>query len=343
MLSIVFGAGLGLQIWRAKAQDKPFVGYYLRRMAILFAIGLAHCLFLWFGDILTSYAIVAVAALFISMLPERGMLAVAVACLVWFVVCSVLFAFLAGLQPSPPAQPPTPVPLVFTADGLDNWWHWYFSAENQVRVYRDGPVWEMICNRAIFLVMYIFMFWFFLAWYLLACFLIGIWLVRRRFFDNGAIPRPWLFPAIGSAFGLGLAIEFVAALAYCLYPDSQLPAGVSMLGALPMALGYLSLILLWSQRHPAGWLRNSLEAVGRTALSNYLLQSLLCNLIFYCYGLRLFGQVGYAAAFGIVILVWLIEIAVTLLWTRYFAMGPVEWAWRSLAEGQAKQLRLRTT
>src|SRR5262249_48211491 len=63
MLSILFGAGLGLQMWRAKAQDKPFVGYYLRRMAILFAIGVAHCLFLWFGDILTSYAIVAVGAL----------------------------------------------------------------------------------------------------------------------------------------------------------------------------------------------------------------------------------------------------------------------------------------
>lgn len=338
LLSILFGAGLGLQMWRAKAHDKPFVGYYLRRMAILFAIGLAHCLFLWFGDILTSYAIVAVAALFISMLPERGMLAIAAGCLVWFAGCSVLLALVTSQHAPAPSQPPAPVPLVWSADGIEKWWEWYFSAENQLRVYRDGPVWEMAANRAIFLLMYVFMFWLLLAWYLLACFLLGIWLVRRGLFHDIARHRSWLFWGLGLGFGLGLPVELLAALVYCLRPESQMPGFIGMLGALPMSLGYLGLILLWSQQGTAGPLRNVLEAVGRTALSNYLLQSVLCNLVFYSYGLRLYGQVGYATAFGSVVLIWLVEIGVTLLWSRYFAMGPVEWAWRSLAEGRPKLL-----
>jgi uncharacterized protein len=343
LLSILFGAGLALQIWRAKASGKPFVGYYLRRMAILFAIGLAHCLFLWFGDILTSYAIVAVGALFVSMLPERGMLAIGAGCLFWFAVCSVLLALLMTLQPGPPAQPPAPAPLVFTADGLGKWFEWFLSAENQTRVYRDGPIWEMMFSRACFLFFYIFMFWLFLAWYLLSCFLIGIWLSRRGVFSDVAVHRTPILWGIAVCIAVGLPIQLASAIAYAFRPDSQLPGFIAMTGALPTSLAYLGLILLWSESGFAGWLRTSLQAVGRTALSNYLLQSVLCNLIFYCSGLRLYGQVGHAGAFGIVLLIWLTEIAVSVLWSRWFQMGPVEWAWRSLAEGRARPLLARPT
>jgi uncharacterized protein len=343
LLSILFGAGLALQIWRAKASGKPFVGYYLRRMAILFAIGLAHCLFLWFGDILTSYAIVAVGALFISMLPERGILAIAAGCLVWFAAFSVLLGLLAAVQPGPPAQPPTPTPFVLTADGLGKWFEWFLSAENQTRVYRDGPIWEMILSRAWYLVIYVFMFWLFLAWYILACFLLGICLARRGVFSDVAEHRSAIRWGIAVCLGVGLPIQLLGALVYVLRPDSQLSGFIGMTGALPMSLAYLGLVLLWAERGPAGWFRASLQTVGRTALSNYLLQSVLCNLIFYCYGLRLYGQVGHAGAFAIVVLIWVVAIGVSVVWSRYFQMGPVEWAWRSLAEGQARPLLARGT
>src|SRR5262249_32747356 len=156
-------------------------------------------------------------------------------------------------------------------------------------------------------------------------FLLGIWLVRRGLFHDIAGHRSWLLGGVGLGFGLGLPAELLAALVYYLRPESQMPGLIGMLAALPMSLAYLSLILLWWQYGGADRLRTSLEAVGRTALSNYLLQSVLCNLVFYCYGLRLYGQVGYATAFGIVVLIWLAQIGITRLWSRYFAIGPVEW------------------
>src|SRR5438876_3704059 len=63
MLAILFGAGLALQMNRAKAAGRPFARYYIWRQALLFFLGLAHCLLLWFGDILSSYAIVGLGGL----------------------------------------------------------------------------------------------------------------------------------------------------------------------------------------------------------------------------------------------------------------------------------------
>src|SRR5262249_54385339 len=94
MLSVLFGAGLSLQISRSRLSEGAFTAYYLRRMAILLAIGFAHALFLWFGDILTSYAIVAVGALFVSRMPTRAILAVIASCLIWFVGCSLAMLML---------------------------------------------------------------------------------------------------------------------------------------------------------------------------------------------------------------------------------------------------------
>jgi uncharacterized protein len=57
LFSLLFGAGFALQIERAQARGRPFVWTYLRRLAMLFVIGIIHALLIWYGDILVAYSI----------------------------------------------------------------------------------------------------------------------------------------------------------------------------------------------------------------------------------------------------------------------------------------------
>ncbi len=82
-------------------------------------------------------------------------------------------------------------------------------------------------------------------------------------------------------------------------------------------------------------------AVGQTALSNYLLTSLLCQWIF-CFGpWKLYGQLEYYQAVYVVFAVWAVNLIVSPLWLRAFEFGPCEWLWRSLTYWKLQPMRLR--
>jgi uncharacterized protein len=73
-----------------------------------------------------------------------------------------------------------------------------------------------------------------------------------------------------------------------------------------------------------------IAAVGQTALSNYLLTSLLCNIIFFWGPWKLYGQLEYYQLYGVVAAVWIVNLLWSAPWLRRFQFGPAEWMWRSL-------------
>jgi uncharacterized protein len=83
-------------------------------------------------------------------------------------------------------------------------------------------------------------------------------------------------------------------------------------------------------------------AVGQTALSNYLLTSLLCQLIFRWGPWKLYGQLEYYQLNYVVVAVWAINLVVSPLWLRAFEFGPVEWLWRSLTYWKLQPMRVRS-
>jgi uncharacterized protein len=98
-------------------------------------------------------------------------------------------------------------------------------------------------------------------------------------------------------------------------------------GNLFVALGWVALVMLLCQR---GWPLRSVAAVGRMALTNYLLQSVICTTIFYGHGFGLFGRVDRAGQLAIVLGIWAFQLLASSAWLRYFAVGPVEWLTRWL-------------
>mgnify|MGYP001002104615 FL=1 len=106
------------------------------------------------------------------------------------------------------------------------------------------------------------------------------------------------------------------------------------LGAPLLMLAYVSAFCLLALSPVWGKRLQVLAPVGQMALSNYLTQSIVCTLIFYGYGLGLFGQMGAAAGIGLTIVIYLLQIPVSHWWMRRFKYGPAEWLWRSLTYGK---------
>ncbi|MFC6771650.1 DUF418 domain-containing protein, partial [Halorubrum pallidum] len=110
-------------------------------------------------------------------------------------------------------------------------------------------------------------------------------------------------------------------------------------GSLLLAGGYLGAVTLYVRRRPDGPVTNALAAVGRTAFTNYLLQTVIATTLFYGHGLGLFGSVNRVEQYALVLVVWAVQIALSVLWLRRYRFGPVEWVWRTLTYGERQPIR----
>ena len=96
------------------------------------------------------------------------------------------------------------------------------------------------------------------------------------------------------------------------------------------SIGIFGLIMLMYKSGWFKWLFALMRPVGRMAFTNYLLQSLICGLIFYGIGFGMFGKLQRYELYYVVISVWIFEIILSHVWMRSFSFGPFEWLWRSL-------------
>jgi len=103
-----------------------------------------------------------------------------------------------------------------------------------------------------------------------------------------------------------------------------------------VAVGAPALSLFYAagtvQLHRSGKLQKfftRLSAVGKMALSNYILQSIIATTIFYSYGFGLYGSVGPAAGILITLAIFTLQLFISPLWLQYFHYGPLEWLWRT--------------
>jgi uncharacterized protein len=111
------------------------------------------------------------------------------------------------------------------------------------------------------------------------------------------------------------------------------------IGAPMLCLAYISGIALLTGIPAWNQSLRVLAPVGQMALTNYLSQSILCTLIFYGYGLGLFGRIGAAQGIALTIVIYLIQIPVSNWWMQRFRYGPAEWLWRSLTYMRIQPMR----
>ena len=88
-------------------------------------------------------------------------------------------------------------------------------------------------------------------------------------------------------------------------------------------------------------LKRRLAAVGRLALTNYLMQTVICTTLFYGWGLGLFDKLDRFALLGVVLMVWIFQLLISPPWLARFRFGPAEWLWRSLTYFRRQPMRVR--
>jgi len=339
LFSFLFGLGLAVQMMRAEARGARFLPFYLRRLSVLFLIGVAHFLLLWDGDILHNYAVDG----FILLLFRGRSLKTL---LVWagIFLCIPLLFF--GLTTCYSITRQVNPQVMNWKSFEDHPAETQKAIEDTRRIYSHGTYVEMIQFRARDLpgdtlpgIN---------DSYILGIFLLGLYAGRRGIFHDVSAHLPFIRRVQGWGLMVGVAGNAAFAVGGSFDPSptsvTQNVGRMCLLFAAPaMGFFYASTIILLTQ-HEA-WRRRlaPLAAVGRMALSNYLLQSLICTMIFYSYGLALFCKVSPSLGLLLTIIIWLIQIPLSVWWMRRFQFGPIEWLWRSLTYWQPQPMRVNRT
>ena len=103
------------------------------------------------------------------------------------------------------------------------------------------------------------------------------------------------------------------------------------LGRVPVAIGHVGAIMLFCKLPILKWLKISLAAVGKMALTNYVMHSVFAMFIFTGAGFGLFGTFQRFELLYIVFVIWIFQLILSPIWLKYYQYGPLEWIWRNLS------------
>jgi uncharacterized protein len=183
------------------------------------------------------------------------------------------------------------------------------------------------------------------VWFAGGRMLLGMSLMKLGVFSAQRARRfYWWMVALGYGIGLPLMVFDASELIRNQFSIDYLLLNAGILynafGSLVVALGHVGLMMLIVQSGAISWLTNRLAAVGRMALSNYLTHSLVCTTLFYGYGFGLFATINRTGLAGIVLAIWIFQLAISPIWLKHFRFGPAEWLWRSLTYWKIPRMRV---
>lgn len=336
IFSFLFGFGFALQIARAEERGDKNASLFKRRLFWLLVIGLAHAYLLWAGDILSIYAAMGFLLILFRRKTNSSLLKWAFV-LILIPILTYLLLYIAFVSFVPPAAV-----AQLDAAKIDFW-------NEAVTKVRQSSYLQIVSdfNLKYIVGRYASLLFEMRLPKLLAMFLLGFYAYRRGFFHDLSSHRAFIRRVLIYGLILGLIgnIAF-AALAgkEAVLPPS--PAGIIgvisyAFGVPALAFAFIALIAtLWQKE---AWRRVLvfLAPVGRMALTNYLLQTVICLLIFYGYGFGQFGRFGASRVTLIALFIFLFQILMSALWLKYFSYGPMEWVWRQLTYRRRLDLRLK--
>jgi uncharacterized protein len=354
LFSMLFGASLLLLTGRLEQLGLPAGRIYYRRLLWLFVIGLIHSYGLWFGDILVPYAMCGLVLYLFRRMSVRWLLILgSVIVLIGVAPQHGYGRFLEYIR----GQAEIVAEAGDEATAQQRQWAEIWNeiapafnpseefVEETAARYRGGYVDIFLARWPEALQMQTIAMFLFVGWRILGLMMIGMALHKNGFFRAQWTHRQYLITAI-AGYGLGLpvvAYGIEQAVAHDLdvvhfFVEGALYNYVASVG---VALGHAAVVIMVYKSGLLKAFARRLGAVGRTALSNYLLQTLIGTTLFYGYGFGLFGRVNRFALLGMVLAVWALQLWLSTLWLRHFRFGPAEWLWRSLTYKRRQPMRLK--
>jgi uncharacterized protein len=334
LFSLLFGFGFALQLARVMSTTTGSMWIYVRRMVVLFIIGMAHAL-LFDGDILMEYSILGLILVAFRNVPRPALLVLAVALLAVFPVVNLFYTpsnYELAMQVED-ALPPEVLRMG----------HPYLGSAAEV--FRENAavipprVWSNLHDPESGLAIF-------------AMFLLGLYVGRAK---NIADITARL-PMVRKVFAIGIGIGSVSALiewwltnafGYSVYAEGTASETVTFLGDMlfaygstALALGYGAGIVLLLQKPTWETVLRPFENMGRMALTIYLSGTLMFTTLFYGYGFGQLFLLGPAATTAYATLFFTTLLLFCNWWLSRFRFGPAEWLWRSLTYWKIQPMRL---
>ena len=335
LFSLLFGMGFAVMLERANATGRNGTALYARRLLALLGIGLTHALLIWSGDILLTYALLGFVLLLffrrtpVSRLPKWG--------IALYVLPLLLTVAMAGLstlaQQDPQAAAEFQKGLAAQAQQIAA------LVDGERQAFGTGSYAQAVAQRATDTGAMLGFLMFF-GPTLLGVFLLGAWFMRSGTIRDSVAHLPLFRHLRNLGFGIGLPLMLWSAWSHPTMSFSEISlssAAAQVAGQvanLLLMLAYLSVIVLamqlpvWADR--LRWL----APAGRMALTNYLMQSVVCTLVFYGYGLGFFEQLPRVWQPLFVLALFALQVMFSRSWLARYRLGPMEWLWRWMTYGQ---------
>ena len=323
VFSLLFGIGFGLQLARGGDAALP---RFKRRLRILLAIGAIHAILIWAGDMLMLYALLGFTMPWFARQSNRALVRWAVTLLAvptaLYVVALAVWTLIGSgaAQSAPGSGVPPGILAIFEAMG------------------RGGVKDAFIGNLVFLAVRWADLFASVRFPKVLGMFVLGLWTVRTGLAVSPALHRATLVRWSRLGWAVGLPANVIAAWAFVhwsyLPPSVGALLGVAMQGVgIPMlALGYAAttgLLVVDGRRFVTVF-----APLGRMALTNCLMHSIICVTLSYGFGLALWWRIGASRAMAIAAAILVVQMPLSAGWLSRFRFGPVEWAWRRLTYGR---------
>jgi len=329
LFSFLFAIGFTIQLGRLEQrQPGSFTAIYVRRVLVLFVIGLIHTCLIWAGDVLHVYALFGLLLLLIRGWPDRAIVGVIGMCLLFpgFVSAIRLLTRssedVARLVVIEQANEASNNAAFGTGSFLDA------AMENT----RESIAFYTDPNALPFTI------WFYVM--IAATMMLGLLAGRHEWIQRANDHLPlvrrvqWWSLAVGVGCGVVVTLGNV-------FIDPLAPSPFKIVTSTCYAVARMSLMMFYVAtivRLAANesWCRRlqPMAAAGRMPLTNYLMQSVIGTFIFYGWGLGLWGKVGYALQLALAFAIFFfIQVPLSVWWFRHFSFGPMEYLWRLLTYG----------
>ncbi len=314
IFSILFGFGFYVQLTRAAEKDLAFRKYFFIRMLLLLSIACVHAYLLWFGDIIRDYAICGMLLLLVYKWQSKRILITGI---VFAILITALVFILNGaldLQQYPYDSSIRAEHPVTTS-------YWRYLQINA----RIDPFRNFIQDSPITLV------------FAFGCMLVGFWMAKAGFFNE---PEKFTKP-LNKLIIAGLLFGLTGSYLFWLITKGELELTPALIwlpviivaGLFLQSLFYIAAFIKLFHYNWFIKLTSPFAFVGRMALTNYILQSVLyLVLFFHCtYALKLYGKLTLTETYLLAVIFFIIQIFFSRWWLKRNAQGPVEYLWKKLA------------
>jgi len=330
LFSLLFGYGFYLFLNKSMPENKSVIPVYRRRLFFLLLFGIAHMVLLWPGDILIFYALFGFSLLLFRKSPDKKLLRWALGFILLPIILNaiiVFFIFLAGFSPEAKAE----MEAEFAQNSLEVTAIIYKALE----IYPAGSFSEIVNMRLTEYGMLLPGVVFFYP-NVLAMFLLGQYAARKGYLHNTVRHIGFFRKLFPYGLLIGLPLNIIYAVIFLQVQMGQ-PNIWSLVASICVGFGGPSLTLAYVSgfillRHN-GYLKKFskwLAPVGRMALTNYLMHSIIAAILFLSHGFALYGKVNIWQGILITIAIFAVQIPLSNWWLSRFRFGPFEWLWRSL-------------